>query len=450
MNNILRSALNACSFQVPLEADDKRRVDLYGLGVRGTDRDPIRRLQAVIEGNNSYTQQFFSGYTGSGKSTELRRLAANLEGAGYTPVLVDCEEYFNLNVPPRVNDLLATTAAGVDKFIREKCPGGITAEFKSYWERFRNFLGSEVEIEGLKLKVPEVAELELKLKQDVSFRTRLYSHLEQSGRLSDFARQCHEFLEEATAIAQEVCPGKQGLVIIVDSFEKVRGDYLHAEKVRQAVETIFVRDSKWLRLPCHVIYTVPSWLTFLESGTAADIGRILILPMCRVMDQHGERVASGFEAMRQILGRRMPLGELFADMEPLDRLIEMSGGYPRDLLRMMYEVLLSAMMDDLKPPIPKDTLGKLVADVIAAQIRIYDKPIFDEDLPLLVEVAAKRDVPRAERKQAFRMAELFDNHFILGYRNGEEWYDLHPLVRRSPKVQVALREANGKKSKDRK
>ena len=193
---------------------------------------------------------------------------------------------------------------------------------------------------------------------------------------------------------------------------------------------------------------MPSWLTFFEFGAAAEFGRVCILPMCRLMDREsGDRVPQGFAAMRQILDKRMPLAEVFAEAEPLDDLIEASGGYPRDFLRMMREVLLTAIMEEMAPPIPSTDLSRLVAEVISAQIQVYDKPIFDEDLPLLVEVARTQDVPRSERAQAFRLAELFDHHFVLGYRNGQEWYDLHPLVRRSPKVQAALQDANGKNPK---
>jgi len=451
MIDILRDAMNACSFQSPLEADDPRRIDLHALGVRGSGHDPMTRLQTIIQTSDTPTQQMFSGFIGSGKSTELRKLAANLKREGYTPILIDCEEYLNLNMPPQLNDLLAATAAGVDKFIQENCQGGIIAAFKSYWERLRAFLGSEVEIEGMTLKVPEALELQLKLTQDVSFKTKLYNHLEQNGRLSDLAKQCHEFLDESVGVVSKACPNSQGMVIIVDSFEKVRGDYVHAEKVRRAVETIFIRDRRWLRLPCHVIFTVPSWLTFFAFGAAAELGRVCILPMCRLMDQHsGKRVPEGFAAMRKILDKRMQLPNVFEDCDPLDNLIEASGGYPRDFLRMMHEVLLMAIMGKVAMPIPPGDLSRLVEDVILAQIDVYDKPIFDEDLPLLVEVAKTHDVPRSKRAQAFRLAELFDHHFVLGYRNGQEWYDLHPLVRKSPKVQAALQEANGKNSKPRK
>ncbi len=447
-NDILRVALNACFFQKPIEADDPRRVDLHALGVRGTDHDPIIRLQTVIQTADEPTQQLYSGFLGSGKSTELKRLAANLETAGYTPILIDAEDYLNLHVPPRVSDLLATAAAGVDEFIQKNCQGMMPNAFKSYWDRFSRFLGSDVLIEDATIKIPAAGDLKLKLRQDVDFKTKVYEHLEQSGRLSDLARECQGFLNEAVAVVRKSAGNSQGMVVILDSFEKVRSsDYQRAEAVRQAVETIFIRDWKLLKLPCHVIYTVPSWLTFFEFGAAAEFGRVCILPMCRLTNREtGKRVPEGFAAMRKILEKRMELGEVFADPIPLDELIAASGGYPRDFLRMMREVLLTAIMEKAEPPIPTADLTRLVEKVIEDQVKIYDKPIFDEDLPLLVEVAKTHDVPRKKRAEAFRLAELFDNHFVLGYRNGQEWYDLHPLVRQGPKMAAALKEAHGRNS----
>ena len=211
MTDILRDAYNACFFQTPLETDDEKRVDFNALGVRGTDFDPILRLQTGIEAADSPTQQLFSGFIGSGKSTELKRLAANLENQGYKALLIDTEEYMNLKVPPNVNDLLATVAAGVDKFIQRECNKGTLKHFKSYWDRFYTFLGSEIELEGMTISVPAAGELELKLKQEVTFKAKMYEYLEKNGRLSDLAQQCNTFLDEAVALLKKAFPQSQGV-----------------------------------------------------------------------------------------------------------------------------------------------------------------------------------------------------------------------------------------------
>jgi len=57
----------------PLAPDDPNYVRLYdGEGLVPTD--PIRQLQTTIEWSTLESAQLFSGFRGTGKSTELRRL----------------------------------------------------------------------------------------------------------------------------------------------------------------------------------------------------------------------------------------------------------------------------------------------------------------------------------------------------------------------------------------
>lgn len=36
--------------------------------------------------------------------------------------------------------------------------------------------------------------------------------------------------------------------------------------------------------------------------------------------------------------------------------------------------------------------------------------------------------PPSPRRLDYPISPGFDTHLVLGYRNGEEWYDVHPLV----------------------
>ena len=108
----------------------------------------------------------------------------------------------------------------------------------------------------------------------------------------------------------------------------------------------------------------------------------------------------------------LSINDIFDDPGPLDDLIEVSGGYPRDFLRMMREVLLTAIMEKKAPPIKSTDLERIVSEVISSQIMVYDKPIFDEDLPptyvrrraSLIETL--RDLHGTTRRLASRVVEL--------------------------------------------
>lgn len=67
---------------VPLEPDDERYVPLYA-DIRIAVDDPVAMMQATIEWSVTPSVQLFSGFRGTGKSTELRRLRQRLREAGY-------------------------------------------------------------------------------------------------------------------------------------------------------------------------------------------------------------------------------------------------------------------------------------------------------------------------------------------------------------------------------
>lgn len=173
----------------------------------------------------------------------------------------------------------------------------------------------------------------------------------------------------------------------------------------------------------------------MEAGASAESGRIHILPMCKVTDRDTSQPhEQGIQAMMEILGKRMPLEKIFENPNVLRSLILGSGGYPRDLLRMVQELLQRARMTKLTPPLPSGDTQQLITKVLDAIGETYEKPIADEDIALLQRVGRDRDITGHTKADLLRLADLFDGHFVMSYRNGRYWFDLHPLVRRSRKI----------------
>ncbi|MCK4658338.1 MAG: hypothetical protein KAV82_02350 [Phycisphaerae bacterium] len=435
MADLIRDAFNRCKVEEWLEVGDDRYVDLNELGVRGSDHSCIEFLFEAVDMSDAASHLLFSGFLGSGKSTELKILAHRFELSGYNVVFINTEDYLNLRVPANISDIMITIAAGMDRFLAEPSAPGEIRPFRRFWDRFRTFLDNRVSLEKLTVKLPEIAELELAFTKDLDFKTRLYQSLE--GRLPELARECREFLDECLGVLASRHTG--GTVLIVDSFEKLRGDATNATAVRTSVEEVFVRDWNYLRTPCHAIYTVPPWLTFMEAGAATEFGRIHILPMCKVSNaKTGKPHKKGVQAMMDILDKRMPLDDLFKDRTVLHPLVVASGGYPRDLLRMMRELLQRVRMKKLPLPLPTAQVKPIIAKVLNVIGEIYESPITDEDIDLLVRVAKDRDITGHTRADLHRLADLFDHHFVMSYRNGDRWFDLHPLVRRSEKIKRRL------------
>ena len=57
-------------------------------------------------------------------------------------------------------------------------------------------------------------------------------------------------------------------------------------------------------------------------------------------------------------------------------------------------------------------------------------------LPILAHVDRTHRMPEGDQAEVAAFGRLLDRWLVLAYRNGDEWYDLHPLVRRAPIVEA--------------
>jgi hypothetical protein len=444
MTDLIKAAFNNCNPEVPLQPDDPRYMDLTQCGVRGSGHDPVSLLRGYIriqEGGAS--QQFFTGFRGCGKTTELYRLRQMLEQDGYQVVYVDSEEYLNLRVPADLADIWIVIAASLDQAVLANRPVDEDRPFDNFWERLTQFFRTRFGVgPEATVRIPEAGDLKLTIKTEPGFRARLYKALGDGH--SELVRKCREYVDEALAFQRRVVPESAGTVLILDSFEKLRGDLDNGGEVRASIENIFIRQAGQLRTPCHAVFTIPPWVRFMESGPDFQLGPIRLLPMCRITHKDGEPCVSregegpsGIDAMVELIGKRVDIPALLGSDETIRVLAAASGGYPRDLLNYLREVLIRAY-DDASVPIPVELQRELTATVVQQKTREFELAILDEVLPLLVRVALEHDVRAKDSEGAQRVAELFDHHFVLAYKNGEEWFDLHPLVRRTGRVQQAI------------
>src|SRR3954453_13892299 len=131
----------------PLQPGDPRYQPIYEYP--GCE-DPLARLRTYIEYADSESLNLFSGFRGSGKTTELFRLKAALEDEGYVVLYANALDYVNPAVPIDISDLLVTLAGAFSECLeRSKIP----MASEGYWARFWNFLSkTEVNVKELGFK----------------------------------------------------------------------------------------------------------------------------------------------------------------------------------------------------------------------------------------------------------------------------------------------------------
>jgi hypothetical protein len=423
----------------PLDAGDPLYVPLdAGTSVRGGDGwsciDELERTVLFSDPSDprANTRQLFTGLPGSGKTTELLRLRARFNEHKQVPVhavYVDFEEYVDRYMPLSITDVLRVLTYALDR-AATLAEGGNPEERPGYLLRLYNFLANtNVELQKLGFQQAGVS-LMLELKNNPTFREQIEATL--GPRFQVFAREATDAMSEAVVRLRRATGATQ-IVVLADGLEKITP--LREEergRVESSVESVFVQHAAWLALPCHVIYTFPLWLRFRATLGALYDREPQVLPMVKIAEPSGARHEPGHEKLATLIGRRVDLGKIFgADLErTLHAVIAASGGYPRDLLRMVRELLWKAR----NLPVTEADVERIVR----AMTDSYALMIRTPDLDVLAEIAATHEVPQGDGTKVADFGRLVERWIVLAYRNGKEWYDLHPLVREAPAVRERL------------
>ena len=420
----------------PLEAGSELYVPLDEDGAR-CERSCTEQLRRTILVNAEPTCQLFTGFPGSGKTTELKRLAAQLENehdAPTTVVFVPAHEYFDQHSPIAIADVLRVLAYCLDREAT-RAEGKDPDTEPGYLQRLWDYLTTtDVELREIGFDAYG-ANLMLELKQNPQFAKRAADAIK--GRFQKFASEAHDTMAEAVdRLGRAPRIAAQRVVVIVDGLERLSPiNESERPQLEHSVERLFVSYQDLLRIPCHVIYTFPLWLRFRTAQLGAIYGREpLVLPMVKVSEQDGDPYRAGLAKLERIVGKRF--GDHYTEVfgpQPqsiLLPLIEASGGYPRDLLRMVRSLVMDA---DL--PVSSVDAERVILNLAAT----YSDTILDSYVDLLVTVGRTHALPRRDEEQRALFGHLFEHWLILAYRNGGEWYDLHPLVRRDPLIDKRLK-----------
>jgi hypothetical protein len=429
---------NLCDPRESLRPDDDRNVvGAVVAEARGRDWvDVLAERIELFEIAGRPACELFTGLPGSGKSTELRRLAARLGDparANLLPVFIDAEAVVDVHGTIEVADvLMAILARAEEQVLAAEGKDPQRALDESALARFWHWLtNTEVDLRGLDASVsldaavPRAFRGSMGARVVADLRTRPSLRRKVRTVLADhvttFNARLREAIVELRARAQGA--GHAGLVVIFDSLEKLQGTTETWKDVLDSAEKVFSNRAADLCLPVHVLYTIPAALMLRMRVP------VTFLPMLKLFDRGGQR-AAGFEAARAIVRQRVPddaLGELFGKdaLEPrVEQIIAWSGGYPREIVRLLQNTIAEPVLDEA-----------LFKRLLAAAGDEYRRTVLGSTYPWLARVHV--DKPHQILDEEFQremVDRLLQNNVVLGYLDDDVWFDIHPAVRTIPGV----------------
>lgn len=411
---------------VAIAPDDPRYVP----GLHGTaDEDVVCALQEEIltrpaQGSHLF---YFTGQRGTGKSTELRRLEQMLLAEDTQVIRFDSLDFITETEKVTVESVLLLVTAGLaawadDNYHQDFLTAGA-------WTRFADWLNTDIELTevsaaGLKLKLKE---------QQASVANKIHAlsaPLEWTKKVQAFAGDIVEFVRQRTQ--------RSRVVVIVDSLERLRGvSGADQDSMFQHVISTFAGDFDRLRIPgASAVYSVPPYLALMAdvrsftSCFALASVRVYAKPIANGQLTDGRRQPrpEGVEKMRSLISRRYAQWEKVLTPQALDALVMASGGDLRHFMqRLVSGVVGKALFALDRLPLPAQ--DPVIAQVIDENRGETERLTVKSEWPLLADIAQTHNAIATDRNDSLRtLARLFDTRVILNYRNGAEWFDVHPLL----------------------
>ena len=383
--------------------------------------DVLDELEQLIEDDDSRDRKtIFAGHRGCGKSTLLAEFSRRCEEKNYFTVIFSIANTIEMSDVNHINILFAIAVNLMAKAEQEeaKIPPAIRQSFIDWFAIKTQTVatGADVKAEaGFNL----FSLIQNKLKAEASVRNELKR---------EFARKVSELVGQINAIAAAIenATGKQVLVIIDDL------DKLDLATVRE----VYREHIKALFLPAfRIIYTTP--IASLRDGplratmiseTDDQIVEMQVSKLFKKVDSRAEvmePIAENRQKLCDVLDKR--IGSQLMEPEIAEAIVLKSGGVLRELIRLANKCCRICLRQIRRAENAEEiTINREVFDQAVQDMRLdFEAPLGKADYEIL-QATYQSFEPEDPKAQAF--LDLLHGLHILEYRNGQIWYDLHPVV----------------------
>ena len=435
----LRQAYQSCHPR-PLRPDHPWYVDLSSAREGDHKSALTRRFEykdpGVAGQPETWNQVLFVGLRGSGKTTELNGLRADLRHR-FEVVYLEATDVLNTQEFD-LSELMLALALGVERHCREFLGRPLPeAPLLAVQEWFARITREDVEERVTELRLNGGGDLE-RAPRPVRFLLSLQAMLKSTSTErervvqqvrrfpAELVQLLNALLDAAGATVRAADPSRE-LLILFDALDR------YAPRV---VDDVLGSGVEHLRdLHCNLLLTPPIALVANPRSEPLDSlyqTELMHTPRLREPDDvEGAVKDPGLRVLRRLLALRVDLGAVFEDPDAVSRrLIQLSGGSPRDLMDLTRESILQAGGDRLRLDDGEAALRRRLS-LLRTQVNLSGH------LQRLVQVQRS-----GQLGEGAEFLDLLARRWVLKY-NGRGWYALHPCVSAVPEVQAAVAAIRG-------
>jgi hypothetical protein len=390
---------------VPLIQKAETTEDAYNLlNIDATVKD-------FFEHTHARAKILFSGPRGSGKTTELHNVAAQLENDGlFVVFLAIAEENLNLS-DIYSTDIILLLIRRAFQMITDK---SVKLD-SSVTETLENLLGKLAR----QLNISTVREKSAKWKIE-AYMDAIFG---AGGSLSADYQSREIVRKKSTIMIQQlikifneivssvVSTTHKKMIIIMDDLERV----MTQDKILELLDKYHAYIDN---LDCSIVLTIPpSLMTDPAFSQLSRAYNRYFLPLFQVRDKYGNENTEQIRLMQEIIKKRIADNLIHSEVIRLAAL--RSGGLITDFIRMLKVSFVKALSHDMKS-VNHDLLDESFEEIIENYDLILSKDYYGK----LVEVHRSKNIINDEMTRA-----MINYDFILMYGNSEGiWYDIHPAI----------------------
>jgi hypothetical protein len=354
---------------------------------------------------------FFSGHRGCGKSTELLHLLGNPEiSRKYWPINFSIREEADI-IDIDYRDVLLAIGGRLFREYRKKggeLPEQLLKELDGWKGKVEKQISTVLEGRNSRMEVGAgidafFVNAGMKMKLEPATRVELRQVVE-----TDITGLISLINHIATAIYSRE---RRIPLVLIDDLDK--------PDIEKACEIFHDRREIMMQPNCAIVYTVSSALFYSKEfesirDQAVFLQNIYLHPPMQPEAHH----KNGYETLSKFVHVRM--APELVDPAALETAITYSGGVFREMARIMRTAIGRAR---------RRGAGKLDSSDVewaATEIRNEYRRILDkDDLKLLKKVSENNRMEYNER-----LRPLLQLLALLEYRDGDNWCDVHPVLRR--------------------